>query len=226
MSEASIFLDEPGSDGMKDRYYLLAIVLHNQADDIQKDIKLYEESLRARSLPDIPFHASPLLNGHGNYEGMELADRKKLFSSFRVFFRHAPIRYYCIKAKTAEYDSAKALSAEMRKRIIDFIFDRLGFFQKFDIVKVYYDDGQKSIADAVRKALDYALSKESVVYRKTVSEDYRIAQIADYVCTMELTALKYRDKMSTLTDEKFFGSWSQFKKGILKEMEKKTFDIR
>jgi hypothetical protein len=38
---------------------------------------------------------------------------------------------------------------------------------------------------------------------------------------MELTALKYQDKTATATDEKFFGSWSQFKKGILKEVRQK-----
>lgn len=152
---------------------------------------------------------------------MSVAERKRLLSSFRVFFRHAPIRYHCIKLKTSDYASVEALAAAMRKRIVDFIFGRLGYFQEFDIVKVYYDDGQRSIAYAVHKALDYALSKQSVVYRETSSEQYRISQIADYVCTMELTALKYKSKTSTATDEKFFGSWSQFKKGIFKEMRGK-----
>lgn len=40
-------------------------------------------------------------------------------------------------------------------------------------------------------------------------------QVADCICTMELTALKYADKSSTATDEKFFGSWLQFGRGIL-----------
>lgn len=207
---------------MRDRYYLLALVVHDQTNDIRHDIALYEQSLQSKGLPDIPFHASPLLNGHGKYEGMELSERKRLLSSFRVFLRHAPIRYHCIKLKTAEYASVDALAAAMRKHIVDFVFGRLSYFQEFEIVKVYYDDGQRSIADAVHKALDYALSKQSVVYRETSAEAYRISQIADYICTMELTALKYETKTSTATDEKFFGSWSQFKKGILKEMEKKS----
>lgn len=38
---------------------------------------------------------------------------------------------------------------------------------------------------------------------------------------MELTALKHQDKMATATDEKFFGSWPQFKKGVLKEARPK-----
>ena len=222
LREASIFLDESGSDGMRDRFYLLTLVVHDQGNDIRPDIALYEQSLQAKGLPDIPFHASPLLNGHGRYEGMDLAARKRLLSSFRVFYRHAPVRHHCIKLKTAEYASVEALAAAMRKHIVDFVFGRLSYFQEFDIVKVYYDDGQRSIADAVHKALDYALSKQSVIYRETSAEDYRIAQIADYICTMELTALKYRAKTSTATDEKFFGSWSQFKKGIKKEMDKKA----
>lgn len=45
MRELSVFLDESGSDGLKDRYCLLALVAHDQADDISGDIALYEQSL-------------------------------------------------------------------------------------------------------------------------------------------------------------------------------------
>ena len=38
---------------------------------------------------------------------------------------------------------------------------------------------------------------------------------------MELTAIKYAEHTATATDEKFFGKWSDFKKGILKETRKK-----
>lgn len=61
----------------------------------------------------------------------------------------------------------------------------------------------------------------AVTYRLASPADYRLSQAADYICTMELTALKYQNKTSTATDEKFFGSWSQFKKGILKEVRQK-----
>ena len=60
-----------------------------------------------------------------------------------------------------------------------------------------------------------------MIYRSASPSDYRLSQIADYICTMEFTALKYADKAATATDEKFFGSWTQFKKGILKEIRAK-----
>ena len=78
MRELSIFVDESGSDGLSDRYYLLAVVMHDQSDSIANSIEAYESALRAKGLPDIPFHASPLMNGEDQYSGLDLRTRKKL----------------------------------------------------------------------------------------------------------------------------------------------------
>lgn len=67
----------------------------------------------------------------------------------------------------------------MRKQLINFLFDKLTYRQDFDAVKVYYDDGQKSVAQAIHKAVDYAPSKEAMVYWLASSSDYRLSQIAD-----------------------------------------------
>ena len=221
MKEVSCFVDESGSDNLRDRYYLVALVLHDQSDPIAHEIERYEASLRDRGLPDIPLHAGPLMTGHEDYEGMTIADRKRMLSSFRVFFRNIPIRYTCIGLRLSEYADAERVEAAMRRGISDFLFDHLEYFQGFDEVKIYYDNGQATVAHALHRAMDFALSKDAVVYRAAAPEKYRLSQAADYVCTMELAALRYRDKRATATDEKFFGGWSQFKKGILREMRAK-----
>ena len=221
MSDLSLFLDESGSDNLRDTYYILALVLHDQADALADNIVRYELALRDKGLPDVPFHATPLLNGHDAYEGMDLAERKRLLSAFRVFFRHLPVRYGLVVLRTREYSTLADVEAAMRRKIADFLFDKLAYFQVFDSVKIYYDDGQQSIAAALHKAIDYALSKNAVTYRPASAADYRLSQAAGYICTAELTALKYEGKASTATDEKFFGSWSQFKKGVLKEVRAK-----
>lgn len=221
MSDLSLFLDESGSDNLRDTYYILALVLHDQADALADNIVRYELALSDKGLPDVPFHATPLLNGHDAYEGMDLAERKRLLSAFRVFFRHLPVRYGLVVLRTREYSTLADVEAAMRRKIVDFLFDNLAYFQAFDSVKIYYDDGQQSIAAALHKAIDYALSKSAVTYRPASAADYRLSQAADYICTAELTALKYEGKASTATDEKFFGSWPQFKKGVLKEVRAK-----
>ena len=221
MSDLSLFLDESVSDNLRDTYYILALVVHDQADALADNIVRYELALREKGLPDVPFHATPLLNGHDAYEGMDLAERKRLLSAFRVFFRHLPVRYGLVVLKMREYSTLADVEAAMRRKIVDFLFDNLAYFQAFDSVKIYYDDGQQSIAAALHKAIDYALSKNAVTYRPASAADYRLSQAADYICTAELTALKYEGKASTAADEKFFGSWSQFKKGVLKEVRAK-----
>ena len=55
MRELSIFVDELGSDGLSDRYYLLTVVMHDQSDSIADSIEAYESALRAKGLPDYLF---------------------------------------------------------------------------------------------------------------------------------------------------------------------------
>ena len=72
---------ESGSDNLRDEHYLLALVLHEQSDSITHEIERYEQSLRDKGLPGISLHSGLLLTGHEGYEGMPLADRKRLLSS-------------------------------------------------------------------------------------------------------------------------------------------------
>ena len=205
MRELSIFVDESGSDGLSDRHYLLTVVMHDQSENIANSIAAYEGALRAKGLPDIPFHASPLMNGKDQYSGLDLRTRKMMLGSFRVFFRHMPVKYHTFAYATKQFAS----------------LDKLAELQSYDMVKVYYDNGQRSIAESLHRAIEYALSKDAVVYRSAQPSEYRLSQAADYICTMELTAIKYAEHTATATDEKFFGKWSDFKKGILKETRKK-----
>ncbi len=144
MRELSIFVDESGSDGLSDRHYLLTVVMHDQSESIADSIAAYEGALRAKGLPDIPFHASPLMNGKDQYSGLDLRTRKMLLGSFRVFFRHMPVRYRTFAYATKEFASLDKLAAAMRRDIVNFLFDNLAQLQAYDAVKVYYDNGQHS----------------------------------------------------------------------------------
>ena len=80
--ELSLFLDESGSDALDSKYYLLVVVMHEQSCDLSLSIGKYEDSLREKGLPDIPLHASPLMNGKDGYAGLDPAARKRLLSAF------------------------------------------------------------------------------------------------------------------------------------------------
>ncbi len=221
MLEISLFADESGESGTQSKYYLLTLVLHEQSDDISRAIELYENDLRAKSLPDIPLHASPLMYSKDDYAGMDIQDRKRLLQSFFTMLQHMPIKYHTFSYRKDEFPGSDALGARIRRDIVNLAFDNLGWLQGFDRVKVYYDDGQQVVTKALHDALEYALAAEAVMYKDGSPRDYRLAQAADLICTIELTALKLEAKEATKTDDRFFGSFGSFKKNWLKKIRKK-----
>lgn len=109
----------------------------------------------------------------------------------------------------------------MKRDISGLLFDHLELFQSFDDVKIYYDNGQDIVKQALDQSIGFVLSKGAVERRKTSMTDYRLEQVADYLCTIELAATKYEAKENGETYNKFFGSIGAFKKNWLKQARRK-----
>ena len=225
-TECSIFVDETGSEGGRSRYYALTLVFHEQADDIETAVAKYEAALRDRGLDNLPFHASPLLNGHDQYSGLDISVRKSMFMAFFIMLRHLPIRYRTFMYRQSEYAGRAELFTRLRKDMTAFLFDGLAWFQSFDVVKIYYDDGQKVVTQSLHAAVEYVLSRKSLLYRNASPSEYRLAQAADMLCTLELTAQKFRAREATRTDEKFFGSAGAFRNNFMKIIKRKRLEFR
>ena len=110
---------------------------------------------------------------NGEYEGFDMATRKKLLAAFASFVRRLPIAYTTFLYEKKLFDTNDALAARMRRDVVTFLFDHLERFQSFDIVKVYYDDGQKIVSQTLRSAVGYALAKDSVLFRSCDVTAYR-----------------------------------------------------
>lgn len=219
--EISLFVDESGEAGAESKYYLLTLVFHEQDSRLDECIKLYESTLAARNLPNIPLHTSPLMNGHDEYEGMDIQVRKQLLQSFFVMLQHLPIRYHTFSYRKSQFPQAGALSARMRRDIVDLMFENLGYLQRFEQMKIYYDNGQEVVTKALHDAAEYALANNAVLYRVCPPSQYRLAQVADFICAIELIALKFEGNEQTKTDDRFFGAFGTFKKNYLKKIRKK-----
>lgn len=225
MQECSIFIDESGGQGGRSKYYILALVFHDQTHDLENYLIRYRRGLQNRLLEELPFHAGPLMNGHEDYQGLDLRIRKSYFSQFFLTFQHLPIKYHAFIYRRSEFNGNDGLSNRMRRDIANLLFDNLEHFQSFDKIKIYYDNGQEIVAQAVRGAVEYALSKEGVLYKSMCQSDYFLAQVADLVCALELAAIKYQNKEATRTDEKFFGSNKSFRQNYLKILRRKRLKI-
>lgn len=226
MSELSIFVDESGDKGNHARYFILTLVLHDQSKGIARDIGIYEQSLTAADIPNIPFHSEPLLNGHDDYEDLTLGCRKKLLSSFASLVRFLPIRYKSFVYLRSHFDSIDKLAARMMRDVSTMLLEDLEFFQSFDHVKLYYDNGQDIVKRALCESVESVLSKQAIENKRTTMTEYRLAQVADYLCTIELAAAKYAAKENGGTYDKFFGGIGSFKKNWLKQARRKSLGKR
>ncbi|MBT1161389.1 DUF3800 domain-containing protein [Bifidobacterium sp. SO1] len=224
MSELSIFVDESGEWGKRSEYYLITLVFHVQSEPIVEHIASYERHLADSRLPDIPFHAGPLFNGHDDYEHVDLSDRKRLFVAFFNLVRNLPFRYVTFAHHKSVFDGRKSrFEAQLKRDLADFLLSHLDELQSYKTIKVYYDNGQQVVSNALKAAIDYALSKEAVVYKDAQPKDYRLEQTADLMCTIELTALKFDSGEETATDLKMFRNRRDFRKNYLKILRRKRF---
>lgn len=225
MNDFSIFVDESGDVGETSDFYLIVLVLHNQGLDLQPHFKPYELSLKVRALDDIPMHLGPLLQGHDAYEHMTIDERKKYLYSFAVLAEHLPINYavFSYEKRLIDHDPNKLLN-RLKRDLALFFIDHSELFQNCAKVKIYYDNGQAVVTTALHDAVEYALAKSAIVYKDACPKDYRLFQMADYLCTLELTALKFKHHKERKTDKKFFGEWGSFKKNYLRKIRKRKLD--
>ena len=220
MRELSVFIDESGDIGTGSEYYLLTLVFHNQSDDIDSWLSSYEQACTASNLPKDTFHFTPVLRGHAPFDSMGYSTRKRLLSRFRYFVERLPFKYVCLSYEKRRFSNTADLQAKMQRDIERLIRDNLVFFQEFDVVKVYYDNGQSIVSTSVHGAISAALFEDAVVYRSIKPNRYRLFQVADYICGIELAAIRYERNQAGSTEERFLGSWKDFRQNYLKKLRR------
>lgn len=200
---------------------MLTLVFHDQADALSSFIDAYSARLLLEGLPDIAFHNVELVHGHGNYEGVSVETRKKLLVAFSMFVRTLPVGYHTFKYAAANVGSRGDLASRMRRDIANFLFDHLGYFQSFDRVPIYYDGGHEAVTQALHGAFDFALARSAAEYKPLSHQEKRLAQAADYLCSVELAVMRYEAGNVSPTYERFYGTQRKFKQNYLKQARRK-----
>lgn len=197
--ELSVFVDESGDIGERSRYYLITLVFHEQENDISPYIEIYLIDLGDKGLPDIPMHAGPLLTKHESYEELSIETRKSYLSSFRIFASHLPFSYMTLAYKKSEFqDDANKLLDQMKRDLINGLFDNIAYLQKFDEVKVYYDNGQAIVTKALHDAIEYVLAKDAIVYKNADPADYRLCSLQIFFARLSSLPLNTKQKTKGL----------------------------
>lgn len=156
------------------------------------------------------------MNGHWRYADLDVVERKRLLACFSGFVRRLPVTYVTFNYRMSEVENTGQLARCMFQDVCGILNGHLAYFQGFDQLKVYYDDGQPSVSRALHATVEDSISRQAIVYRGTRFESFRLAQTADYLCAIELAALKYERGVQTATDQMFYGGAQSFKRNWLK----------
>ena len=135
------------------------------------------------------------------------------------FVRSADIEYdtLCVEKKHIEDDIELVL--KLSKQLSAIIKNHLDYFQSFDVIKVYYDNGQAQVRRLLTSVFGVLL--ENVKFKKVSPSDYRLFQVADLVCTMKLISIKIEHRLASKTEIQFFGGEKEFKNSYIKLLKRK-----
>lgn len=218
----SVFIDESGDFGPFEShapYYLVTMVMHNQSIDISDNINAFEEHLANLQYAQHAVHTGPLIRRESVYAQDLPEDRKRLFNALFNFARKLNINYACAKIKKAECSDQIAMTAKLSKAIASVLRDNDSYFSSFQQVNVYYDNGQGELSKILTSV--FSTLYAHVDFRKVRPVDYKLFQVADLICTLELLAEKAEANIFSKSEMEFFNNVRDFKKNYLKHIRKK-----
>lgn len=225
MGQLSIFVDESGDFGeysAHSPYYIIAMIFHDQSKDIFRNINHLNESLENMGLgKDFAIHTEPIIRREEIYEKMTPNERRAILSKLFYFVMKSDISYKTFVFEKRQYDDLLKLEGRMAKELSLFIRSNIVYFQSFDEVILYYDNGQRNLNRILNSVLFTELSKYDV--RKVSPKDYKLFQVADLICTLQLLEIKHKKNELSNSELLIFHNPKDLKKQFLKPIKKKEF---
>ena len=218
----SVFIDESGDFGPYEHhapYYIVAMVLHEQSKDIVQNISSLNSHMRNLNCEQHIIHVGPLIRREQIYKNDLMEDRKKLFGALFHFTRKLPVTYICAKVKKNECVDVVDLTAKLTKSISRILREQAEYFESFDKIIVYYDNGQVELTKILTTLFNTLFN--NVEFRKVKPAEYKLFQVADLICSLELLNEKSEASSFTHSELEFFHSARDFKKLYYKYISQK-----
>ncbi|MBR3253747.1 hypothetical protein IKF86_00670 [Candidatus Saccharibacteria bacterium] len=200
----NIFADETGEFGFTKgsaRFYGVSFVFHEQDDSISK----YVNELNVRlGLLDFysMVHMGDLVSGHEDFAGMDIAERRRIYTQLYRFSTKVPAKYHSVIIDKKAFNDDTLLSEAIERELQKFVLDHLAYLQQFDEIKVYYDGGQKQLG----KIIDEVFSKLSGYHRESNFDhlEKKLFQVADMLTYTDKLIYKYNKNIKFSNTEKGF----------------------
>ena len=148
-------------------------------------------------------------------------ERRAIFSKLYYFTLNCNIKYKSFVFHKCDFESKFKLEARIAKELSQFIRDNLCFFQEYEKVILYYDNGQHELNRILNMV--FVTQLKNYDFRRVFPSDYRLFQVADLICTLELLKTEIESGNLSHSEEKIFHNKRELKKNFLKGIKKKEF---
>ena len=91
----------------------------------------------------------------------------------------------------------------------------------FNSIKIYYDNGQTDIKTLINSV--FSSNLPNIIMKNILSTDYRLFQVADFICTFDLLYKKYSTKELSKSELIFFGNERNLYRNYIKPLAKLKF---
>lgn len=222
MKRLNIFIDETGEFGFgkgASELYGVSFPFHEHCDDIMPEHMKLNERLKRIGYTNM-IHMADLIMKREDYKNFDIDKRKSIFNAIYNFSRKIPVKYQTIIIDKKYTDNARVLRQQLSIEINKMIKENEAYFEKFDKIVMYYDNGQETLGTI----LDSIFLRFGG-FEHRVEFDYkekRLFQVSDMLTYIDKYDYKYKNKMQFTRGEKYFFTTEDIRK-ILKELNKKRF---
>lgn len=220
MKRLNIFVDETGEFGFgkgSSELYGVSFTFHNQDDDILFELNKLNYRLAKIGYTGM-IHMADLIAKRGDYSRFSIVTRKRIFKALFHFSRRINAKYYTIIVNKKYIENIVTLKSQLLNKINKMINEHEKYFNKFDKIIMYYDNGQEMLATILKSAFLWYDSFEHRV--QFDHQQKRLFQVSDMLTSIDKLDYKYKNKMSFAKSEKYFFTDDEIRK-ILQELNKK-----
>lgn len=224
MKKLNIFCDESGDFGNYDShspYYIICFVLHEDSTDLSSKILHFENTMIQIGFPSHIVHSGPLIRRETPYSHLTIEQRRQIFNRMFHFTRSCPIQYKTFLIEKKHHPSIPSLIASLSKDLTLFFQYHLNFFQQYEKITLYYDNGQHELSKILISIFNSYFT--NFEFRKVLPVHYRLFQAADMLCTLRLLKQKLQTGSLSHSEMIFFSNPKNLKKNYLKLLDLKSF---
>ena len=223
MKKLNIFIDESGDFGINDNasdLYVVSFVFLSSLNNIEPFLNAFKERLNKLKFTKM-IHTADLIRHKGDYKDLSIDLRQSIFNSLFVFTKRSPIKLKSIVVNKKYTDSYKLLKKQLTAELNDLVSSNHKFFQQFDKIVIYYDNGQSQLAAILEDVFkDFNISFISD-FDKTKE---KLFQVADMLTFIDKYYYKFKHKLYISKNEKIFFENMEMRK-LLKELKNKRISI-